>query len=135
MIVIGIMGLLSMVVASGYTHARERALDQKLRAHLMAVRAANIQAQQDTGCTFPVVPYLSLATTPPSGWTTTSGTYGGCTIPPGSWRGPYITGLENWAASVPGFTYTYAYPPYSKSDIIYIAQSTVSTDGTTYDTW
>ena len=133
--VVGIMGVLSMVVASGYRYLRDRAVDQKLRSHLMALRAANAQAQQDTGCTFPVVYYLSYSTAPPTGYSVASDIWTYCTIPPGSWRGPYISGQTDWNSPVPGFSYTYSVPPSSKGNPIYISSSIVSSDGTAYSSW
>jgi prepilin-type N-terminal cleavage/methylation domain-containing protein len=148
LIVVSVIGVLAAVAVPGFARARLKGQEAHARMMLHQMRSAQMRIYNDTGCyAFPADMYR--ATPQMSCYRinlTTGAPMSGAAYPPGSWRGPYLSGpapREDGIpfyihSSIPGVIYVFDGHALAGQRGIYLHARTVgpfATDGTRYRDW
>jgi len=104
LIVVIIIAVLAAIAIPKFSNSSLRSKESALRAELKLLRDSVELFKNDTTC-YPNN-LTDMLTTAPTTCTSVSG--GSMTVPTGSWKGPYISSIDNDPVSGNGFTYTAA---------------------------
>src|SRR5437016_1138133 len=103
LIVVIIIAVLAAIAIPKFSNSSLRSKESALRAELKLLRDGVELFKNDTTC-FPAVATDLSAVASPSNCYNTSGV--SISVPAGSWKGPYISAIDNDPVSGTGFSYT-----------------------------